>query len=330
MTGFRWLLTCALLWPIVLAGPQAALLQSPVLDHVAGAFDAVRGRVVIVGGAGDPLAESRDQVWSWSGTTWERDPLPGPAARGTASAAYHPNRHALIVAAGAQKVDEKSWRVGGDTWSGNSREWRRLGDAPARDHHALSHDATGGVLLFGGIGADRSARWPTGTWRLDDETWTQVGSSGPSARARTAMVYDTARRLVVLFGGVSEPEAGTQTQTFLSDTWTWDGRTWSRVATEGPRGRYAHGMVFDERAGVVLMYGGAAAHRNAPLQDMWQWDGRTWSEIPLSGATPGHRYQPVMVYDRARQRTVLVGGAPGSSDTWEWDGVRWSVASLTR
>ena len=67
-------------------------------------------------------------------------------------------------------------------------------------------------------------------------------------------------------------------------------------------------MAYDERAGIVLLYGGAAAHRDAPLSDMWQWDGARWTEIPLTGATPGHRYQPVMVYDRARDRTVLVGG----------------------
>ncbi len=44
---------------------------------------------------------------------------------------------------------------------------------------------------------------------------------------------------------------------------------------------------------------------------------------PLTGPTPGHRYQPVMVYDRARARTVLYGGIGGPSDTWEWDGQRW-------
>ena len=82
-------------------------------------------------------------------------------------------------------------------------------------------------------------------------------------------------------------------------------------------------MVFDERAGVVLLYSGAAAHRDAPLSDMWQWDGARWSEVPLEGPTPGYRYQPVMVYDRARGRTVLYGGIGGPGDTWEWDGQRW-------
>jgi len=126
----------------------------------------------------------------------------------------------------------------------------------------------------------------------------------------------------VLFGGVSAPGPDRQ-QTFLDDTWTWDGARWQKVAEGGPRGRYAHGMVFDERRGVVLLYSGAAAHSGAPLADMWRWDGLKWTEIPLTGPAPGPRYQPIMVYDAARGRTVLTGGMGSAGDTWEWDGTRW-------
>jgi hypothetical protein len=181
--------------------------------------------------------------------------------------------------------------------------------------------------MFGGIPADRSGPWPTDTWMLQDDRWTRVATDGPPGRGRTALAYDARRRLVVLFGGVSAAPAPNQPQAFLGDTWTWDGRRWQKLSDAGPPGRYAHGMVFDERAGVVLLYGGAAAHRNAPLSDMWQWDGSTWTEIRLDGPTPGHRYQPVMVYDRARARTVLYGGIGGARDTWEWDGRRWRQAA---
>jgi hypothetical protein len=137
-------------------------------------------------------------------------------------------------------------------------------------------------------------------------------------------VYDKVRRQVVLFGGVSAPDGPRGDQRFLTDTWVWEGRSWRKVSGVGPPGRYAHGMVFDERAGVVLLYGGAATHSDTSLADMWQWDGRRWSEIRLTGPTPGFRYQPIMVYDRARGKTVLYGGILGSrNDTWEWDGRAW-------
>ena len=47
------------------------------------------------------------------------------------------------------------------------------------------------------------------------------------------------------------------------------------------------------------------------------------SKIRLTVPTPGDRYQPVMVYDKARGRTVLFGGRAGAHDTWEWDGQQW-------
>ena len=86
-------------------------------------------------------------------------------------------------------------------------------------------------------------------------------------------------------------------------------------------------MAFDESRGVVLLYGGAAAHRGAPLHDLWQWDGTRWTGIPLEGPAPGDRYQPVMVYDRARGVTVLYGGMGAPGDTWEWNGRAWRLAS---
>lgn len=177
--------------------------------------------------------------------------------------------------------------------------------------------------MFGGIPADRSGPWPTDTWRLQDDGWMRVATEGPPGRGRAALAYDRNRGQVILFGGVSAPAAPNQQQTFFDDTWIWDGERWRKAAEGGPRGRYAHGMVFDQRAGVVLLYGGAAAHRDAPLSDMWQWDGSRWTDIPLSGPTPGYRYQPVMVYDRARERTVLYGGIGGPGTTWEWDGPQW-------
>ena len=293
-------------------------------DHAVGWYDEALRRVVIAGGVGDAKDGERDRVWSWSGTRWELETDAGPPGRVNASAAWDTRLGKAVVAAGSRKTgDGARWEVVGDTWLGDRQGWRRASDLAPRDHQSLVGDPRGRVLMFGGIPADRSAAWPGDTWVLEGDSWARVASEGPAARGRTALAHDTKRKQVVLFGGVSAPPGPNQPQTFLDDTWTWDGERWQRAAGTGPRGRYAHGMVYDEGAGVVLLYGGAAAHRDAPLSDMWRWDGTTWTEIRMDGPTPGHRYQPVMVYDRARGRTILHGGIGGSSDTWEWDGVRW-------
>ena len=296
--------------------------DTPATDHAVGYYDERLQRVVLVGGAGDPKPGDRDKVWSWSGTRWERVTDEGPAGRVNASAAYDARRGRAVVAGGSRKADG-NWEVVGDSWWSDEGGWRKIADIAPRDHHSLVEDGRGGILLFGGIPADRSGPWPADTWTLQDDDWKRLASDGPPGRGRAALVYDRKRGRVVLFGGVSAPPGPKQPQIFFSDTWTWNGGRWHKAADGGPRGRYAHGMVFDERAGVVLLYSGAAAHRDAPLTDMWQWDGARWSEIRLEGPTPGYRYQPVMVYDRARDRTVLIGGLAGANDTWEWDGRAW-------
>ena len=270
-------------------------------------------RVVLVGGAGDPKEGDRDKVWSWSGTQWELMTDAGPPGRVNAGAAYDAGRGKAVVAGGSRKaMDGAAWEVVGDSWEEDRGGWKRIDDIAPRDHQSLVEDNRGGVLMYGGIPAARSGPWPTDTWELQGGIWKRVSTEGPPGRGRAALAYDSKRRRVVLFGGVSAPPGPNQPQTFFNDTWIWDGARWSQESADGgPRGRYAHGMVFDERAGVVLLYGGSAAHRDAPLSDMWQWDGERWTEIRMTGQTPGHRYQPVMVYDRARDRTVLTAASAG-------------------
>jgi len=49
----------------------------------------------------------------------------------------------------------------------------------------------------------------------------QAPASSPPARSNAAIAYDAATGTVVLFGG-----GGTNRQ--FSDTWTWDGSTWTK------------------------------------------------------------------------------------------------------
>lgn len=308
----------------------ASSAHSPRTDHAVGYYDPSLERVVVVGAPGDPREGDRDAVWSWDGVRWEPVPAAGPPGRVNAAAAYDARSRFAVVTGGARKRADDRWAVVADTWVSSGATWRPIGDIPARDHHSMSEDAEGRVLLFGGIPADRGGAWPADTWRLEGARWTRVAADGPSGRGRAALVFDRARGQVVLFGGASASSGPTDPQKFLSDTWLWNGHAWRQAAEGGPAGRYAHGMVYDERREVVLLYSGAAAHRDAPLSDMWQWDGTRWTEIRLTGATPGHRYQPVMVYDRKRDRTVLYGGMGSDSATWEWDGGRWSAVAPTR
>ena len=63
-----------------------------------------------------------------------------------------------------------------------------------------------------------------------------------------AMAYDSARGVVVLFGGQHDVRKG--------DTWEWDGAVWTLRATTGPSPRYGHAMAYDSARGVVVLFGG--------------------------------------------------------------------------
>ena len=303
--------------------------QSPQAPRAVGFYDPTAQRVVLAGSTDQLKPGARDRVWSWTGARWELTTDAGPPSRGNTAAAYDARRRVAVGAGGARRsANDSTFEVVGETWEASSGGWQRTSgtDIDPRDHHSMVYDeARQAVLMFGGIPGNRAAPWPSDTWELRPAGWVRVATEGPAGRGRTALAYDSRRRQVVLFGGVGASPAPRQPQPFFRDTWVWEGAGWRKAADVGPPARYAHGMVFDERAGVVLLYSGAAAHRDAPLSDMWQWDGTRWTEIRLTGPTPGYRYQPVMVYDRARGRTVLYGGIQGSSDdTWEWDGRQWS------
>src|SRR5207248_1597608 len=71
-------------------------------------------------------------------------------------------------------------------------------------------------------------------------TWTELDLSfAPSARLAASMAFDPVSGKLILFGGFDGNK-------FLSDTWTFDGQSWSKVAVaQRPHGRTVAGMAYD-------------------------------------------------------------------------------------
>jgi hypothetical protein len=121
------------------------------------------------------------------------------------------------------------------------------------------------------------------------------------------MAYDSARGVVVLFGG---SDGG-------GETWEWDGSDWTLRATTGPSPRDDHAMAYDSARGVVALFGGSAGAQS--FGDTWEWDGSAWALRATSGPSP--RDAHAMAYDSARGVVVLFGGRAGfqvTSETWEY------------
>src|SRR5262245_22291560 len=152
--------------------------------------------------------------------------------------------------------------------------------------------------------------------------WTQKQDIGPSARANVAMVFDRARKRVVLFGGAGDANA------LFNDTWEWDGENWTQYEDIGPAPRSRHAMAYDAKRERVLLFGGSAG--TVQLADTWEWDGQSWTQVEDAG--PSARGGHALAYDARRDRVVLFGGADGPNyfgDTWAWDGMTWTQEAET-
>jgi hypothetical protein len=293
-------------------------------------------RLLMVGGNQPPAVPELLELRTWRSPAWALLPAAaGPSMRTLDAVIYDSRRQRVVVYGGLGRKGLDDPRA--DTWEWDGQRWFEMPDTSVgtRDHHTMAYDeARGRSVLFGGL---TSIETPTGYTRAspaetiewDGRKWTKLEVPGPGARGGAEMVYDRARKQIVLFGGLG---SGTLR---LGDTWTWDGSAWRAVSGEGPPGRNGHAMVFDRKAGVVLMWGGTTGAEH--LDDLWQWDGRSWKEIQVTGPRPGKRTGAGMVYDMHRERVVLYGGriredgrVKDSDEMWEWDGHQWTLIAHAR
>ena len=215
------------------------------------------------------------------------------------------------------------------TWAWNGTDWTlrtpTISPSPGRQNMAAAYDEVRHVMvIFGGCLDDGFGHPTAETWEWNGDNWRRrISIETPPARFGAAMVYDSHRHVMVLFGG-----RGLSSLT-LNDTWEWNGTFWVQRSTPAlsPPAREFPAMAYDSIRGVVVLFGG---HTTAgELSDTWEWDGVNWVQrTPASQPLPrqGHG----MAFDAARGVTVLFGGTTGSlppayyRDTWEWGGDNWN------
>jgi len=257
---------------------------------------------------------------SWSQVTTAND----PGQIRDASMAFHNLSGNSVLFGGWPALD--------DTWLYDGTDWTNAAPATSpsgrRDFAMVSDIARGVIVLFGGSG-------PLGdTWEFDGTNWTNVTPAvSPPARLGHVMAYDLNRGVTVLFGGTANPNL----PPVLTDTWEYDGSTWTQVVTaNAPNEPTFSSMCFDMARGVCVLTGGTSLF-GAPDQKTWEYDGTNWVDRtaavgPAPSAIPGLGVQNAkMVYDSNRNVSVLYGGrTPNgtfSTDTFEYDGNGWTIVA---
>ena len=207
-----------------------------------------------------------------------------------------------------------------DTWEWDGTNWTQRTPAVSpspRANFGMAYDEVrhASVLVAGAGLGDGNGVPQNDTWEWDGTNWTQkFPDISPPVRSGPFVAYDSARQVVVLFGGWSANDK------YLNDTWEWNGTTWTQrlPATSPPANGFGQYMVYDVKRAVTLLM----RYPN----ELWEWDGTSWATAAF--AAPDNMGPMGLAYDTRRNVTVLLvdistrtqAGNLYSNETWQWDG----------
>jgi uncharacterized repeat protein (TIGR01451 family) len=269
----------------ILKTPSAS---PPPAFNGAMAYDEASQQALFYGGSVGRYANTNG-TWAWDGTNWTVLASSNrPPARYGHSMAYDATHQQFVLFGGDMRTNTTYLATTNDTWVWSGAGWlyRNPSAKPSKRTHAgMAFDgARGEIVLFGGLdnrngGGDFNDTW---TWNGTDWTLKAPASHPPALNLGSAMIYDSVRREVLLFGGL--PSSGS-----YNETWGWNGTNWTlKTPSVRPPPRWEHAMTFDPVRGKAVLFGGNGSPSGALLSDTWLWDGTNWysSDLILNVATP--------------------------------------------
>jgi Phage tail protein (Tail_P2_I)/Galactose oxidase, central domain len=251
-------------WQYALAGntwtQTAAGVAPSARSYAMMAYDALHNQVVLFGGLG--ASGFLGDTWTWSGTAWTlKAPGTSPSARFNCAVCYDTTQNLMYILGGqlaGGTTTNEMWKWDGTTWTQMTPATLPSG----RHGHSMVYDPTSApgvqILMYGGQNA--AGTMLAETWGWNGTTWTNLAQAGPGGRAGHVLVYDAVAaptQQVALYGGTSSYNVNV-----LSDTWTWNGSTWTQLVTSGsgtPTGRQGAVAAYSTAAQSIVLFGGANA-----------------------------------------------------------------------
>jgi len=280
------------------------------------AYDSAAGVSVLFGGFDGTRCQNDTWTYNLSNNSWAQSaPAQSPPARESPAMAFD-SRSGVVVLFGGDNGSNAL----NDTWTydTSSDTWTKKNPAspPAaqmsESYEMVFSDADREMVLFGG----GNQTW---TYNVSSNVWARMAADpSPPGRQYHSLAYDSARQVVVLFGGAAGGTA-------RNDTWTYSvaQNLWANVTPAGsPRPRTGHGMAYDSSAGKLVVFSGYDEY-GLILNDTWTFDAATsaWSSMGPA-PFPNPRCYYGLDFDAAAGETVLFGGASFSwrnEDTWTYN-----------
>jgi galactose oxidase-like protein len=294
----------------------------------AAVYDATRDRMIVFGGIG--ASTFLNDAWALqftgpTGASWTLlTPLGAPpAARADFAMIHDPVGDRVLVFGGFDGVSPPSLRRS-DLWQlslAGTPQWTQLapGAGPsARSGHRAAYDPVRKrMIVFGGY----DVTFLNDTWALSLDgplAWTSLAPLGsrPGVRVEHTVIYDPIGDRLVIYGGYDDPN----NTHLLADAWALPLgplAPWTLVLGGGEQ-IWGHVAIMDPVRREMLVFGGFdydLGYSNYSFTlDLFGTP--QWLEHPPAGATP--LTTPSAVYDPARKRMVVFGGARSefSNDVW--------------
>ncbi|MEN8202336.1 MAG: kelch repeat-containing protein [Bacteroidota bacterium] len=294
------------------------------------------GEVVLFGGY-TPVDNSTAGNETWTHPQGLADLVPGDWTMGAPATSppattYNEAAHVAdgkVLAFGGK---DAKWGivVAPDTWIYDTEtgEWTNMaptGYSPEpRYAFGMSHIGDDKVLMYGG--SDGAANWTTTlVYDLSDNTWTDMGVTGPTAQVYGTMTYLGDDKAMFLGGKDMIGDAVS-----LKDAWVYDlsDNTWTLVDTTGvPHpGAGGDGVIYPLMSyfseGKALMFGGLWTNAGWN-NELWEFDVETmtWTQLDPSGDIPSLSILGDMVY-MGQNEAMAYGGFTGTylynGDTNAW------------
>jgi hypothetical protein len=302
-----------------------------------------RAEVVLFGGT-DDNGHTYGDTWAFDQHGWRQlDPAVAPPARAQFSMAYDPKLGAIVLYGGCTFCGAPGYHLLQDTWAFNGTTWHQLTSLRLPTYEPsplLSWDtATEALELLApppGFGpnppnGDFNSRGAAlGRWSWQTSGWVWNGSpAGPPLFIRPASFVPEPNSSTMLYysyqpySGSCPPVTAVRcpsdpTGLLYSQTWTWDGRAFTRAMPAVAPASAA--VVSDLRIGSVVAI--SRSH-------MWTWSGTTWRL--MASTVPPTAFGPAE-YDPDLGDLVVLGSSTSltpRSVTWVWNGDTWMTTAAS-
>lgn len=171
------------------------------------------------------------------------------------------------------------------------------------------------IILYGGATAlDKGTKvsYDLGdTWQWFGDHWVRlITPHDAGVRSGQAMVYDTNRSRIVMFGG-RRNDLVKNIPNVLNDTWIFKNGDWSQLNTpNSPPARSATGAAYDPIRDRLIIFGGNTLSTDGKntvvaIHDTWEFDGTTWTQRGVANAPA--LTKPTLAYDQATNQVILLG-----------------------